>query len=148
MHALSLSGLSHTLSLSLVPRSPPPRRRPCLGPASPARPRPAAAPAHRPGPAPLLLRGAQRRRPAGAAPAGGPAPPAIAAGARARRSRVARPCWRATRRRLLRLTSDAIRSPSCHAIPRGGPTPPGPGSRIAAPLSAVCINLSPHCFLN
>ena len=68
-------------------------------------------------------------------PARGPASPVLA-------------CWRAARRRLLRLTSGAIRSPSCHAIPRGGPAPPGPGSRTAAPPSAVRINLSPHCFLN
>ena len=60
---------------------------------------------------------------------GGPASPVLA-------------CCRAARRRLLRLTSGAIRSPSCHAIPRGGPVPPGPGSRTAAPPSAVHINLS------
>ncbi|XP_039817463.1 serine/arginine repetitive matrix protein 1-like [Panicum virgatum] len=100
------------------PSAPEPRRH--RGPAS-GPPRPGS-------PSPSPPRRA-RRRPARAAPTGGPAPPTIAAGARAKRSRVAH-------RRLLRLISGAIPSPSCHVIPRGGPASPGPGSRTAVPPSA------------
>ena len=158
MHALSLSGLSHTLSLSgpSLPTAPPPPL--CAGPAPP-RPAAAALPRSRlAGAAPPRCRPCASARPR----------PTAAAWRAAPSTCRSRPCSRsrASRRRCWSPREEVPRRPSLlESRPPPSPTPdirrhpqpllprhPARRSSAARPKLSYCRatarGLSPHCFLN